>query len=128
MQYARSVIRPGRKVFEIVADVVHKVTDLGSEEQLVTGGCAPYGTAASPQKRHFQNQDGAGGRPVYPYDRGERPGRHVRGSGPLFLPGRCTCRLYDAHELLKETQHYTVSLLKPGADRKIFGRPTTNSS
>src|SRR4030067_1283490 len=34
MEYARKVIRPGRKDFEIVADIVHKGTDLGGEERL----------------------------------------------------------------------------------------------
>ena len=37
MDYAKKVIKPGRKDFEIVADLVHKVTELGSEEQLVVG-------------------------------------------------------------------------------------------
>ena len=42
MEFAKKAIRPGRRDFEIVADIVHKVTDLGSEEQLVIGGSGPW--------------------------------------------------------------------------------------
>ena len=38
IEYAQEVIRPGKRDFEIVADIIHKVTHLGSEEQLVMGG------------------------------------------------------------------------------------------
>jgi Xaa-Pro aminopeptidase len=56
LEYARTVIKPGRRDFEIVADIIQKVTCLGSEEQLVLGGSAPFGTPAPIQKRHFQNR------------------------------------------------------------------------
>ncbi len=118
LEYARTVIRPGRKVFEIVADVVHKVTDLGSEEQLVIGGCAPYGTAASPQKRHFQNRTVREGDQFTLMIEVNGPGGMYGELGRCFFLGEVPAELYDAHELLKETQHYTVSLLKPGADPK----------
>jgi Xaa-Pro aminopeptidase len=118
LEYARTVIRPGRKVFEIVADVVHKVTDLGSEEQLVIGGCAPYGTAASPQKRHFQNRTVRDGDQFTLMIEVNGPGGMYGEVGRCFFLGKVPAELYDAHELLKETQHYTVSLLKPGADPK----------
>ena len=56
MDYAKKVIRPGRRDFEIIADIIHRVTDLGSEEQLVLGGSGPLGRPVSIQKRHFQNR------------------------------------------------------------------------
>jgi Xaa-Pro aminopeptidase len=37
VEYAKKAIRPGRRDFEIIADIIHHVTDLGSEEQLVLG-------------------------------------------------------------------------------------------
>ena len=56
MEYAKTIIRPGRRDFEIIADIVHKVTLLGSEEQFVIGGSGPLGRPVPMQKRHFQNR------------------------------------------------------------------------
>ena len=118
MEYARTIIKPGRRDFEIVADIVHKVTELGSEEQLVTGGSAPYGTPAPTQKRHYQNRVVREGDQFTLMIEVNGPGGMYGENGRCFFVGDVPADLYDAHELLKETQRYTVSLLKPGADPK----------
>jgi len=118
MAYARTVIKPGRRDFEIVADIIHKVTDLGSEEQLVLGASAPYGTPAPPQKRHFQNRMVREGDQFTLMVEVNGPGSMYGEMGRCFFVGEVPADLYDAHELLKETQRHTVGLLKPGADPK----------
>ncbi len=118
IDYARTVIRPGRRDFEIIADVIHKVTDLGSEEQLVLGGSAPYGTPCPIQKRHFQNRVVREGDQFTLMIEVNGPGGMYGENGRSFFLGEVPAELYDAHELLKETQRYTVSLLKPGAEPK----------
>ncbi len=116
LAYARTVIKPGRRDFEVIADVIHKVTLLGSEEQLVLGGSAPYGTPAPIQKRHFQNRIIREGDQFTLMIEVNGPGGIYGEAGRCFFVGDVPTDLYDAHELLKETQQNTVRLLKPGAD------------
>lgn len=118
MAYARTVIRPGRKDFEIIADVVHKVTELGSEEQLILGGSAPFGTPCPIQKRHFQNREVREGDQFTLMVEVNGPGGMYGEAGRCFFVGEVPAELSDAHELCKEAQHHTVGLLKPGADPK----------
>jgi Xaa-Pro aminopeptidase len=116
MAYARTVIKPGRRDFEIVADVIHKVTQLGSEEQLVIGGSGPLGTPVTPLKRQFQNRMVREGDQFTLMIEVNGPGGMYAEMGRCFFLGKVPAELYDAHELCKETQRYTVGLMKPGAD------------
>ncbi len=118
MEYARTAIRPGRRDFEIIADVINKVTVLGSEEQLVLGGSAPYGTPAVIQKRHFQNRVVKEGDQFTLMVEVNGPGGMYGEMGRCFFVGDVPAELYDAHELVKEAQRRTVEMLKPGADPK----------
>ena len=116
MAYARTVIKPGRRDFEIVADIIQKVTDLGSEEQLVIGGSGPFGVQVTPQKRHFQNRMVREGDQFTLMIEVNGPGGIYAEAGRCFFVGDVPAELYDAHELCKEVQHYTVKFLKPGAE------------
>ncbi len=116
MAYARTIIKPGRKDLEVVADIVHKVTVLGSEEQLVIGGSAPYGVPATPQKRHYQNRTIREGDQFTLMIEVNGPGGMYAEMGRCFFLGKVPAELYDANELCKETQWNTVKMLKPGAD------------
>jgi Xaa-Pro aminopeptidase len=116
MAYARTVIKPGRRDFEIVADVIHKVMELGSEEQLVIGGSGPFGTAVTPLKRHYQNRMVREGDQFSLMIEVNGPGGMYAELGRIFFVGEVPAELYDAHELCKEVQQHTVKLLKPGAD------------
>ena len=116
MAYARTVIKPGRRDFEIIADVIQKVTCLGSEEQLVIGGSAPFGIPAVPRKRHYQNRIVREGDQFTLMIEVNGPGGMYAEAGRCFFTGEVPSELYDAHELCKEAQAYTVGMLKPGAD------------
>jgi Xaa-Pro aminopeptidase len=117
MAYARTIIKPGRKDLEIVADVVRKVTVLGSEEQLVIGGSAPYGVPAVPQKRHYQNRTVREGDQFTLMIEVNGPGGMYGEMGRCFFVGdKVPAELYDANELCKEAQAHTVKMIKPGAD------------
>jgi Xaa-Pro aminopeptidase len=118
LEYARTVIKPGRRDFEIVADIVRKVTYLGSEEQLVQGGSAPYGKPAPIQKRRFQNRIVQEGDQFTLMVEVNGPGGIYAEGGRCFFVGDVPAELYEAHELAKEAQLHTVKLLKPGADPK----------
>ena len=116
MGYAMSVIRPGRKVSEIVADVVHKVTMLGSEEQLIMAGCGPLGKPAPMQKRHFQGRTLRENEQFTLMIEVNGPGGMYTELGRLFFTGEPPTELLDAYELCREAQKVTLDLIKPGAD------------
>ena len=94
------------------------MTYLGSEEQLVLGGSAPYGTPAPIQKRHFQNRMVQEGDQFTLMIEVNGPGGIYAEAGRCFFVGEVPAELYDAHEIAKEAQHHTVKFLRPGADPK----------
>lgn len=116
MSYAKTVIRPGRRDFEIIADIVHKVTLLGSEEQLVIGGSGPVGRPVPMQKRHYQNRIVREGDQFTLMVEVNGPGGMYAELGRIFFLGKPPSELLDAFELCKETQRETLKRLKPGAD------------
>ena len=116
MEYAKKAIRPGRRDFEIIADIVHKVTDLGSEEQLVIGASGPVGKPVPMQKRRFQNRMLREGEQFTLMIEVNGPGGMYAEAGRVFFVGKVPPELYDANELCKATQKVTLKLLKPGAD------------
>jgi Xaa-Pro aminopeptidase len=116
LAYAKSVIRPGRRDFEIIADVIHKAIRLGSEEQLIMGGSGPFGRPVPMQKRHFQN------RMVKPGDQftlmveANGPGGMYTEIGRIFFLGHVPGELQDAFGTAKEIQEATLKQVRPGAD------------
>jgi len=118
IEYARKAIRPGRRDFEIIAGIVHRVTDLGSEEQLVLGGSGPLGRPVSIQKRHFQNRMVREGDQFSLLIEVNGPGGMYTEIGRIFFVGEVPSELSDAFEMAKEIQKETLRLLKPGADPK----------
>jgi Xaa-Pro aminopeptidase len=116
IEYAKTVIRPGRRDFEIIADIIHKVTLLGSEEQLVIGGSGPMGKPVPMQKRHFQNRVVGEGDQFTLMIEVNGPGGMYGEIGRIFFLGKVPSELRDAYELCKETQKVTLKLLRPGAD------------
>jgi len=116
MKYAKKVIQPGRRDFEIIADIVHKVTQLGSEEQLVIGASGPPGTPVFMRKRHYQNRVVKKGDQFTLMIEVNGPGGMYAEIGRIFYIGKSPAELKEAFELAKETQKVTLNLLKPGAD------------
>ena len=116
IEYAKKAIRPGRRDFEIIADIIHKVTDLGSEEQLVIGGSGPLGRAVPMQKRHFQNRIVREGDQFTLMIEVNGPGGMYAEIGRIFFLGKVPSELSDAYELCRETQKVALKLIKPGGD------------
>jgi Xaa-Pro aminopeptidase len=116
MEYAKKIILPGRRDYEIVADIIHKVTELGSEEQLVFGGSGPIGQPVGIRKRHFQNRMIREGDQFSLMIEVNGPGGMYAESGRIFFVGKVPSKIYDAFELAKEAQDETLKLMRPGAD------------
>lgn len=115
MEYAKEVIRPGKRDSEIVADIIHKVTCLGSEEQLVMGGSGPMGRRVPMKPRHFQDRMVREGDQFTLMIEVNGPGGMYAEIGRIFCFGKVSSELLDAYELCKEAQRVTLRLLKPGA-------------
>jgi Xaa-Pro aminopeptidase len=116
MEHARKAIRPGRRDFEIIADIIHRVTDLGSEEQLVLGGSGPVGQPVAIRKRHFQNRMVREGDQFSLLIEVNGPGGMYTEAGRVFFVGKAPSELTDAMEAAKEIQEATLKLIRPGAD------------
>ncbi len=120
MTYAKTIVRPGRKVFEIVADVIHKATLLGSEEQLVLAGSGPLGRPATYQKRQHQNRTLKENEAFTLLIEVNGPGGMYAELGRIFFTGNVPAELSDAYRLCCEAQQVSLKLLKPGADTKTI--------
>lgn len=118
MAYAKTVIRPGRRDFEIIADIIHKATLLGSEEQLVIGASGPLGKPVPMQKRHFQNRVVREGDQFTLMVEVNGPGGMYAEIGRIFFLGKVPAELQDAFDTAKELQKATLKEIRPGADPK----------
>lgn len=117
IDYAKKAIRPGRRDFEIIADIIHHVTDSGSEEQLVLGGSGPVGQPVAIRKRHFQNRMVREGDQFSLLIEVNGPGGMYTEIGRIFfVGGRVPAELNDAAALAVEIQEATLRMLRPGAD------------
>jgi len=117
VEYAKKAIRPGRRDFEIIADIIHHVTDLGSEEQLVLGGSGPLGKAVAIRKRHFQNRMVREGDQFSLLIEVNGPGGMYTEIGRIFFVGsKVPSELSDAAALAGEIQEATLKMIRPGAD------------
>ena len=122
MEYAKKVIRPGRRDFEIVADIIHKVTELGSEEQYVLGGSGRPGTPVPMQKRRLQNRVVREGDLFNLMVEVNGPGGMYTEIARIFCLGKVPSELEDTLALARETQQVTLKRLKPGADPAEIAR------
>jgi len=122
MEYAKQVIRPGRRDFEIVADIIHKVTELGSEEQYVLGGSGRPGTPVPMQKRRLQNRVVREGDLFNLMVEVNGPGGMYTEIARIFCLGKVPSELEDTLALARETQQATLKRLKPGADPAEIAR------
>ena len=119
--YARTIIKPGRRDFEIIADVIRKATELGSEEQLVLGASAPSGVPAAVRTRHFQNRVVRKGDQFSLLVGVNGPGGMYGEIGRCFFVGRkAPSELLDANELAGQAQDQAAERLIPGTDPKAI--------
>jgi Xaa-Pro aminopeptidase len=120
MAYARRVIKPGRRAFEITADLIQKAILLGSEEQLMLTGSGPFGQAAPYQKRQYQNRMVRENEPFNLLIEVNGPGGMYAEVGRTFFTGPVPSELSDAYALCREAQKVSLNLLRAGADPKTI--------
>ena len=123
LQRVREFIRPGLRDFEIAAYAQYVGQQLGSEQGIFLCSSAPPGQTASFQPRSMQ------GRMLEPGDvyslliENNGAGGYYAELSRIFVLGRASQELRDAHTAVIEAQQFALSLLKPGAScRDIYAQ------
>ena len=118
IEHVKKVLKPGKRDFEIHAEVHYSTTMSGSERQLVIVGSGRPGTPVPFQHRHFQNRVIKEGDQVSVLVEVNGPGGFYTEIGRIFSIGNPPQELQDAFGVSIEAQQLTLGLLKPGANPK----------
>lgn len=115
MARVREFIRPGLKDFEIAAYAQYVGQQLGSEQGIFLCSSAPPGVAASFRPRSMQGRTLQRGDVYSLLIENNGAGGYYTELSRIFVLGRASQELRDAHEAVLEAQRYALGLLKPGA-------------
>ena len=118
MQQVKNFLRPGRRDFEVHADVLHSVMVQGSERQLILCASGPQDRPVPFGSRHFQNRVIKDGDQFNLLIEVNGPGGFYTEISRMFSLGRPSQQLQDAFGTAREAQKLSVSMLKPGASTK----------
>lgn len=111
-------IRPGRKDFEIAAYAQYLGQQLGSEQGIFLCSSAPPGQAASFRARSMQGRTLQRGDVYSLLIENNGAGGYYTELSRIFVLGKASQELRDAHAAVLDAQAYALSLLKPGASCK----------
>jgi Xaa-Pro aminopeptidase len=115
MARVRAFIRPGLKDFEVAAYAQYVGQQLGSEQGIFLCSSAPQGQAASFRPRSMQGRTLAKGDVFSLLVENNGAGGYYTELSRMFVLGRASQELKDAHASVLQAQRYALSLLKPGA-------------
>jgi Xaa-Pro aminopeptidase len=111
-----AVIRSGVYEYEIRSEIIRLLENLGSEEQLIMMGSAPYGTPTPHLDTFFQNRQLQNGDQILVMVEANGPGGFYAEIMRTWCLGEPSPALHDIWEASKKIQHYAASLLKPGVN------------
>ncbi|MEI9477036.1 MAG: M24 family metallopeptidase [Deltaproteobacteria bacterium] len=118
MQQIKNFLKPGRRDFEVHADVLHSVMMQGSERQLILCASGPQDRPVPFQSRHFQNRVIKDGDQFSILIEVNGPGGFYTEISRMFSIGKPSQQLQDAFGAAVEAQKVTLNMLKPGANTK----------
>ncbi|HUJ90707.1 MAG TPA: M24 family metallopeptidase [Syntrophorhabdales bacterium] len=110
-----TIVRPGKKEYEILSAVTHLLMDMGSEEQLLMVGSAPPGMSTGQRNDFFTNRTLNAGDQLFLMIEVNGPGGYYAELGRTFCLGDPPKELLKVWEGAKEAQRRTVERLVPGA-------------
>ena len=110
-----SLVRPGKKEYEILSSLVHLLTDMGSEEQLMSISSAPLGKPAGHKSSYFANRTLQAGDQLFVMIEANGPGGLYTELARTICLGDPSPELLKLWEVAKEAQKCTVGRLRPGA-------------
>ncbi len=115
MARARDFIRPGLRDFEVAAYAQYVGQQLGSEQGIFLSSSAPPGEAANFRPRWMQGRTLERGDVYSLLVENNGAGGYYTEISRIFVLGRATAELRDAHAAVLEAQRYALTLLRPGA-------------
>ena len=110
-----SFLKSGMYEYELRSHIIHLLTNQGSEEQLIMIGSAPLGQKAGHKAHFYQNRRIEAGDAVMVMLEPNGPGGLWVELGRTFILGEPDETLQKVWDDAVKAQHYTASLLKPGA-------------
>jgi Xaa-Pro aminopeptidase len=123
MRRVREYLRPGLRDFEVAAYAQYVGQQLGSEQGIFLCSSAPPGQAASFRPRSMQGRMLERGDVYSLLVENNGAGGYYTELSRIFVLGRASQELRDAHVAVLEAQQFALSLLKPGAPcREIFAQ------
>ena len=114
-KYALTVTKPGRRDFEVRADVLHKAVELGADDAMLAVGSAPAGVCCRMMQAYMGNRI---------IEEGDQVTFLIETNGPtgfwgelarMISLGPVSPALQEQYALAQEAQKRTLSMLKPGA-------------
>jgi Xaa-Pro aminopeptidase len=108
-------IKPGMRDIDVTALAQHEGQVLGSEQGIFLGASAPVGQRAGFAPRHFQGRTLKAGDHLVLLIENNGPGGYFGEIARTLVLGKASNEMIDAFEAMKESQAYTLSLMKPGA-------------
>ena len=115
-EYVLTCVQPGKRDYEVSADIMHKCLESGGQQANIMLGSASAGTAAMILPAHFGNRV---------IEKGDQITILIESSGPsgfwgemarIICLGKVSPELEEQFEVAKKAQKVTLDLLKPGAD------------
>ena len=119
-EYISTRVQPGKREYEVYADIIHKCLELGGEQTNILIGSAPLGTTAGIHLPYFGNRL---------IEEGDQLTILIESSGPsgfwvelarIVCLGEVSPELEEQFRLAQKAQMVTLDLLKPGADPKAI--------
>ena len=115
MRRVGEFIRPGVKDFEIAAYAQYVGQQLGSEQGIFLCSSAPLGQAASFRPRSMQGRTLERGDVYSLLVENNGAGGYYTELSRIFVLGKASPELIDAHAAVLDAQRFALSLLKPGS-------------
>jgi Xaa-Pro aminopeptidase len=123
MQRVTHFLRPGLKDFEVAAYAQYVGQQLGSEQGIFLCSSAPPGVAASFRPRSMQGRTIEQGDVYSLLIENNGAGGYYTELSRIFVLGRASNELREAHAAVIEAQRFALSLLVPGTScSEIFAR------
>lgn len=110
-----SFLKPGMYEYELRSQIIHLLTNQGSEEQLIMIGSAPLGEKAGHKAHFYQNRKIEAGDAIMVMLEPNGPGGFWVELGRTFILGEPNEALQKVWDDAVKAQKYTASLLVPGA-------------
>lgn len=115
-KHVLTCIKPGRREYEVRADIIHKCLELGAEETNILVGSAPTGKPARILPAYLNNRVIGDSDQFVVLIETNGPGGQWGELARTICLGKVSSELEEQFEVAKEAQEKTVGLLRQGAN------------